>query len=65
MSAGIWPRIRVMSNDLMVTETEAQARPEEADWQSENSALAAPPAATPAAIHDLSLIHISEPTRPY
>ena len=44
--------MRVMSNDLMVTETEAQARPEEADWQSENSALAAPPAATPAAIHD-------------
>ncbi len=52
MSALIWPHMRVMSNDLMVTEIEAQARAEESEWQSEDSALTAPPAATPAAIHD-------------
>ena len=44
--------MRVMSNDRMVTEIEAQARAEETEWQSEDSALTAPPAATPAAIHD-------------
>ena len=44
--------MRVMSNDLMVTDIEAQARAEESEWQSEDSALTAPPAATPAAIHD-------------
>jgi polyphosphate kinase len=41
-----------MSNDRMVTEIEAQARLEETEWQSEDSAVTAPPAATPAAIHD-------------
>jgi len=44
--------MRVMSNDRMVTEIEAQARAEETEWHSEDSALTAPPAATPAAIHD-------------
>ena len=52
MSALIWPHMRVMSNDLMVTDIEAQARAEESEWQSEDSALTAPPAATPAAIQD-------------
>jgi polyphosphate kinase len=52
MSALIWPHMRVMSNDLLVTEIEAQARAEESEWQSEDSALTAPPAATPAAIQD-------------
>ena len=42
--------MRVMSNDRRVTEIEAQALPEETDWQSEDSAVTAPPAATPAAI---------------
>jgi polyphosphate kinase len=42
----------VMSNDLRVTEIEAEARPEESVWQHGDSAVAAPPAATPAAIHD-------------
>ncbi|MGA8252256.1 MAG: RNA degradosome polyphosphate kinase [Mycobacterium sp.] len=42
----------MMSNDRMVTEIEAQARAEETEWHSEDSALTAPPAATPAAIHD-------------
>jgi polyphosphate kinase len=41
-----------MSNDRMVTDIEAQARPEETEWQSDESAVTAPPAATPAAIHD-------------
>jgi polyphosphate kinase len=36
----------------MVTETEAEARLEETAWQPGDSALAAPPAATPAAIND-------------
>jgi polyphosphate kinase len=36
----------------MVTETEAEARLEEAAWRPDDSALAAPPAATPAAIDD-------------
>jgi polyphosphate kinase len=44
--------MRVMSNDRMVTDIEAQARAEEAEWHSEDSPLTAPPAATPAAIHD-------------
>jgi polyphosphate kinase len=44
--------MRVMSNDRMVTEIEAQARAEETEWHSEDSELTAPPAATPAAIHD-------------
>jgi polyphosphate kinase len=52
MSAGIWPHYPVISNDRMVTEIEAQARPAETDWQSEDSAVSAPPAATPAAIRD-------------
>jgi polyphosphate kinase len=38
----------------MVTETEAEARPDETIWHSGESAVAAPPAATPAAIaHEL------------
>src|SRR6202789_333869 len=41
-----------MSNDRRVTELEAEARAEEAVWQHGDSALAAPPAATPAAIDD-------------
>jgi polyphosphate kinase len=40
-----------MSNDSMVTEIEAEARPEEAVWQPGDSAVAAPPATTPAAIN--------------
>jgi polyphosphate kinase len=52
MSPGPWPHQRVMSNDRIVTDIEAQARPEEAEWQSDDSAVTAPPAATPAAIHD-------------
>ena len=36
----------------MVTEIEAEARPEETVWQPGDSAVAAPPAATPAAISD-------------
>ena len=52
MSALIWPHMRVMSDDRMVTDIEAQARADESEWQSGESALAAPPAATPAAIHD-------------
>src|SRR5215469_12410771 len=39
-----------MSNDSMVTEIEAEARLEEAVWQPDDSTVAAPPAATPAAI---------------
>src|ERR1700722_8262662 len=42
----------VMSNDLRVTEIEAEARPDESVWQHGDSAVAAPPAATPAAIND-------------
>jgi polyphosphate kinase len=41
-----------MSNDRMVTEIEAEARPEEIVWQPGESAVAAPPAATPAAINE-------------
>jgi polyphosphate kinase len=40
-----------MSNDSMVTEIEAEARPEETVWQPGDSAAAAPPATTPAAIN--------------
>ena len=36
----------------MVTEIEAEARPDETVWHSGESAVAAPPAATPAAIAD-------------
>src|ERR1700756_198090 len=41
-----------MRDDRMVTETEAEARLEETAWQPVDSALAAPPAATLAAIDD-------------
>src|ERR1700741_1303383 len=41
-----------MRDDDMVTETEAEARLEETAWQPDDSVLAAPPAATPAAIDD-------------
>src|SRR5260370_8539969 len=41
-----------MSNDRRVTEIDAEARPEEITWQPGESALAAPPAATPAAINE-------------
>jgi polyphosphate kinase len=47
-----WQRGGVMSNDSMVTEIEAEARLEETEWRPNDSALAAPPAATPAAIQD-------------
>ena len=42
-----------MSNDLRVTEIEAEARPDENIWQQVDSAVAAPPAATQPAITDL------------
>jgi polyphosphate kinase len=41
-----------MRDDRMVTETEAEARLEETAWQPVDSTVAAPPAATPAAIND-------------
>jgi polyphosphate kinase len=41
-----------MSDDRIVTEIEAEARPEETVWQPDDSAVAAPPAATTAAIGD-------------
>jgi polyphosphate kinase len=43
----------MMSNDRRVTEIEAEARPDENLLHSEDSAVAAPPAATPSAITDL------------
>src|SRR6201992_1828956 len=42
-----------MRNDRRVTETEAEARPDENLWHSGDSAVAAPPAATHAATTDL------------
>src|SRR6202012_6105756 len=41
-----------MRDDRIVTETEAEARLEETAWQPVDSTVAAPPAATPAAIND-------------
>jgi polyphosphate kinase len=41
-----------MSNDRRVTEIEAEARPDETIWQSGESGVEAPPAATPAEISD-------------
>jgi polyphosphate kinase len=41
-----------MSNDSIVTEIEAEARPDETVWQSGDSTVGAPPATTPAAISD-------------
>lgn len=41
-----------MSNDRRVTEIDAEARPDENIWVSGESAVAAPPAATPATIAD-------------
>src|ERR1700710_2624964 len=41
-----------MSNDSMVTEIEAEARLDGTVWQPGDSAVGAPPAATPAAIDD-------------
>jgi polyphosphate kinase len=41
-----------MSNDRMVTEIEAEARPDETMWHPSDSAVAAPPATTPAAFTD-------------
>src|SRR6516165_2400343 len=41
-----------MSNDRIVTETEAQARPDETIWHAGESAVAAQPAATPSARTD-------------
>ncbi|OBH80876.1 RNA degradosome polyphosphate kinase [Mycobacterium scrofulaceum] len=43
----------MMSNDRRVTETEAEARPDQNSWHQGDSAVAAPPAATPSAITDL------------
>ncbi|ORA82777.1 RNA degradosome polyphosphate kinase [Mycobacterium malmoense] len=42
----------MMSNDRRVTEIDAEARPDENIWVSGESAVAAPPAATPATIAD-------------
>ncbi|MCV7379496.1 RNA degradosome polyphosphate kinase [Mycobacterium alsense] len=42
----------MMSDDRIVTETEAQARPDDTVWKSGGSGVAAPPAATPAPIAD-------------
>ena len=42
-----------MSNDSIVTDIEADARLDETAWQSGDSAVGAPPAATPAAIDDV------------
>lgn len=42
-----------MSNDRRVTETEAETRPDQNLWHQGDSAVAAPPAATPSAITDL------------
>src|SRR6195952_5132478 len=56
MSVDCWQHRRVIRNDRKVTETEAspeaQPRPDENSWQTDDSAPAAPPAATPAAISD-------------
>ncbi|ARG60849.1 RNA degradosome polyphosphate kinase [Mycobacterium kansasii] len=56
MSPGCWQRHRVISNDRWVTETETspvtEAQPDEDAWHQGDSALTAPPAATPAAISD-------------
>jgi polyphosphate kinase len=41
-----------MSNDRMVTEIEAEVRPDENTWHPGESAVATPPAATPAAVAD-------------
>jgi polyphosphate kinase len=41
-----------MRHDSMVTEIEAEARPDETVWQPGDSTVGAPPAATPAAIDD-------------
>ncbi|MCA2244632.1 MULTISPECIES: RNA degradosome polyphosphate kinase [Mycobacterium] len=43
----------MMSDDRRVTEIEAEARPDENLWHSGDSAVAAPPAATPTAMTDL------------
>jgi polyphosphate kinase len=47
-----WPHCPVMSNDHLVTEIEAETRPEEATSQHGEPSVAAPPAATPAALGD-------------
>lgn len=52
MSAGRWQHDPVMSNDRRVTETEAQLRTGENAWDSDDSALSAPPAATADAVND-------------
>src|SRR6516165_10308511 len=52
MSARRWHHQRVMSNDLLVTEIEAEARPDENLWHPGEGTVAAPPAATPATIAD-------------
>src|SRR5246127_4815015 len=52
MSAGRWHHQRVISNDRRVTETEAEARPDENLWHPGESAVGAPPAATAATIAD-------------
>jgi polyphosphate kinase len=52
MSLSRYPHPRVMSNDRRVTEIEAETRPDENLWSAADSAVTAPPAATPAAITD-------------
>src|SRR6516225_6812731 len=52
MCAGRWHHQRVMSNDLLVTEIEAEARPDENLWHPGEGTVAAPPAATGFTIAD-------------
>ncbi len=52
MSIGRWPHNGAMSDDHLVTEIEAEARPEETTWHDDESAVTAPPAATAAAFND-------------
>jgi polyphosphate kinase len=52
MSARRWHHRRVMRDDRMVTEIEAEARPDENLWHSGESAVGAPPAATAATLNE-------------
>ncbi|SON62582.1 Polyphosphate kinase [Mycobacterium simulans] len=53
MSAECWQHRRAIGNDRRVTDIEAEVRTDENAWVSEDSALAAPPAATADTISDL------------
>jgi polyphosphate kinase len=52
MSVARWHHRRVMGDDRLVTEIEAEARPDENLWHPGDSAVGAPPAATAATIAD-------------